>query len=133
MELKYEEPNNTGDTITPKQFFKENNFMEQQELINKIKTLLPQKKEILSRKKIFETYPDKTKLQVVKQRNFVNGYNQALQDTYKALPDIINYIETTYNLKVVEILHKYAMETKDTKTLDVIENIQKEVLLLTIK
>ncbi|MDD3267668.1 MAG: hypothetical protein PHC75_10885 [Burkholderiales bacterium] len=48
-----------------------------QELINKIKEKLPQQNKWLS-------WND--------SEDFVCGYNKSLNDTYKALPDIINYI-----------------------------------------
>lgn len=62
--------------------------MNQEELINKIKTLLPQEK---------EKYPRELLMELDN-----NGYNRCLEDTYKALPDIINYIYEDLRKRIEE-------------------------------
>jgi hypothetical protein len=62
------------------------------------------------------------------------GYARGLKDGESTKNGVQRYLMGVKEgrveslIKAFEILHSYAMETKDTKTLDLIESAQKEIL-----
>lgn len=79
-----------------------------QELINKIKDILPQEKKE-------DSYYDTPVIAYSSKCDINDGYNSAIRDTYKALPDMINCIYEDLRFDIKSIKEKVREQTGSFK------------------